>query len=64
MLANYPGTPNRERKPKDYKHLAAIGDLSAPSRRKLGPLEIEDIAILVLSAILVAATIWLATRVL
>ena len=45
-------------------HAAMISNLSNPAYKKLGGLEKEDMIIVVLSAVLVIATIWLATQVL
>jgi hypothetical protein len=61
VMPNYPESDQHEH---NQDPLTAVGDISDPGYKRVGQLEKEDIIILVLSAILVVATFWLATRIL
>lgn len=63
-MANYPRSTQHRHSFNAQDHVALASNLAKPGHKALGGLEKEDIFILVLSAILVVATIWLATRVL
>ncbi len=63
-MAKYP----RDIQPQDRfdarEHVALVGNVTDPVHKHAGGLDKEDIVILVLSAILVIATIWIGTTVL
>jgi hypothetical protein len=63
-MSDYPnGNPQRFRSVTRH-HTGMLGGVPEPALKTWGGLEGEDIIILVLSAILVFATVWLGMRVL
>jgi hypothetical protein len=63
-MPDYSGSGQHENNLDAQDPLPAVGDISDQGYKRVGQLEREDIVILVLSAILVVATFWLATRIL
>lgn|GEM_PF-2368084 len=64
VMPDYSGSGQHGHNPDAQDPFTAVGNISDPGYKRVGQLEKEDIVILVLSAILVVATFWLATRIL
>jgi hypothetical protein len=64
VMHDYSGTGRHDRSLDARNPLTAAGDVPDAGYKRLRQLEKEDIVILVLSAILVVATFWLATKIL
>lgn len=64
VMPDYSGTGQHQHDPDAQAPLTAVGGISDPGYKLVGQLEKEDTVILVLSAILVVATFWLAARIL
>ena len=63
-MSDYPNRNRQRFRSVARGHASVLGGVSDPADKKWGGLEMEDIIILILSAILVVATVWLGARVL
>jgi len=63
-MPDYPGTRQHQHDADTPDLPTAAGDTSDPGYERVGQLDRDDIVALILSAVLVVATFWLATRIL